>query len=133
MKKLSSAELRLRFDEVKTHLHENKKVYIAGGIGVLAGAAGSYILTGKPQVQASQRIYSLLALGCRQNLVQMTVLERRGHPGNIIKCNETGELFASQNRAADMFGISRAHLSEHLAGKTAQVKGHTFEKIGKAT
>ena len=40
------------------------------------------------------------------------------------------EVFASQNRAAEMMGLSPSRLSDHLVGKTENVKGFKFEKLG---
>jgi len=34
-----------RFDRIKKHLKENKKVYIVGGVGIIVGAVGALVLT----------------------------------------------------------------------------------------
>lgn len=45
---------------------------------------------------------------------------------------ETGEVFASQGRAADLMDIDRSNLSQHLKGRVDSVGGYTFEKLGEA-
>ena len=58
------------------------------------------------------------------------VLVRRGHPGNVIQCDETKEVFASQNRAAEVFVVSPSRMSSHLKGDLDNVDGHHFTKLG---
>ncbi len=67
------------------------------------------------------------------NVAHITMLARRGHPGNIVRCNETGELFASQRRASEMMNVSRYDLTQHLQGEQPHVKGLTFTKLGEAS
>jgi len=105
-----------KIDEIKTHISENKKFYIGLGIGVLVGVAIT------PKV--IQVMYK--SPGSTQSVV------RRMHPGNVIKCNETGEIFASERRAADLLGLSRTTLGQHLKGNQNAVNGLTFTKIGEA-
>lgn len=62
----------------------------------------------------------------------ITYLERRGHPGNIIRCKDTGEVWASQNRCADVMNISRTSLKRHLDGLVENVDGFRFEILGEA-
>ena len=57
-------------------------------------------------------------------------LARRGHPGNVIKCVETGEVFASQNRAAAAYGISAKALRNSLRGLKETAGGYHFEFVG---
>lgn len=110
------------------HVKENRTAYIVGGVCFAAGAAGSALLLHQSVIVDS---FKFQWKTVTHNEVT-TVLARRGHPGNIIKCNETGELFSSQNRAADLLGINPAILSQHLNGKLASANGHTFTKLGEA-
>lgn len=50
----------------------------------------------------------------------------------LVRCNETGEVFASQNRAADLLKIPKSLLTGHLNGKFESANGLTFERIGEA-
>lgn len=55
---------------------------------------------------------------------------RAGHPGFIVKCNETRRIFSSAKKAAEVMGLSKAALSRHLNGKQDDVSGYTFTKLG---
>lgn len=113
---------------IKTHLRENKKVYIVGGSALLIGFTGGALYA----AGGIQIIDSFNFLKWASPHTSFTVLIRRGHPGNIVKCIETGELFGSQNHAAAANGMSRSMLSQHLNGKTEAAKGLHFEKLGEA-
>lgn len=95
----------------------------------MVGAAAAYLY--KPNVKVITDSYNLKFKSPTINEVT-TILARRGHPGNLLRCNETGEVFASQGRAADLMGLSRGRLSQHVNGKLDDVGGYTFEKIGEA-
>lgn len=105
-----------KFEQIKTHISENKKTYLVFGLGVVVGV----VITPK----VVQVIYK--SPGSTQTVV------RRMHPGNIVLCEQTGEIFASQNRACDLLGVSRSQLKQHLNGSRASVNGLTFKKLGEA-
>lgn len=117
---------------VKTKVKDNKQLIIGLGVGLAVGAIGTYFL--KPNVKASIDNAQILSWKPINNSVNeiITVLARRGHPGWIIRCKETGEVFASQNRAAEVMGISKGVLSGHLNGKLDNAAGYTFERIQEA-
>lgn len=117
-----------RIGKAVEHVKENRTAYIVGGACFAAGAAGSALLLHQGVIVDS---FKFQWKTVTHNEVA-TVLARRGHPGNIIKCNETGELFASQNRAAQMLGLNPSQLAQHLGGKLPHVQGHTFTKLGEA-
>jgi hypothetical protein len=113
---------------VKLHVKEHKETYIASSVTALLAIAGTLAVTsGSKAVQLSP-----LSFAYKSTLVQTAVLTRRGHPGFVVKCNETGELFASIQRAAELMNISRPNLSAHLNGRLPQVSGYTFTKLGEA-
>lgn len=117
-----------QIEEIKTHFKKNKKFYIVGGISLTVGAVGgACLMSGGVQIVDAFKL-----VNWKSSHTSMTVLIRRGHPGNIIKCLETGELFASQNRAASLNGISASNLSQHLSGKYDHAGGLHFEKLGEA-
>lgn len=60
------------------------------------------------------------------------IIAALGDPGNVVKCLETGEHYASQGQAARNLGVNVARISEHLGGKLENVKGKHFEVLGKA-
>ncbi len=65
-----------------------------------------------------------------ENFVTMIA---RGHPGNVVKCNETGIAYPSQMLCAIDNNINAASLSLHLRGLKENVKNLTFTKVGPAT
>lgn len=119
-----------RIQDTKQHIHENYKVYIAAGVGLVVGAAAVYLAGDNQSVTVDSWKIELFKWKSPTTNNVETVMVRRGHPGNTIRCNETGELFASQNRAAAVMGISAPRLSEHLSGKNPHVDGYTFTNLG---
>lgn len=117
-------------EKTKNHFKRNRKIYISAGIGLTAGVAVGLLLNTK-NIQIVDAIKLQYKSPTTNNITQVN-LARRGHPGNVIVCNETGELFASQNRAADLLGLNRSNLSSHLKGKNPHVNGLTFRKVGEA-
>lgn len=119
-----------KLDKIRTHISENRKVYIAAGVGVAVGAvavgAGLY---GR-QIIVNDALN--VSVNSPKTNIVIANLARRGHPGNIIRCVETGEVFASQNRAAEAMEISASTLARHLKGLRDHVGGNTFEYIQEA-
>lgn len=115
-------------EKIKIHFRENKKLYIAGGISLTVGVVGGAFLTSN----GVQIVDSFKLVNWKSSHESVTVLVRRGHPGNIVKNLETGELFASQNRAAAMNGINKGEMSKHLRGLQESINGLHFEKLGEA-
>src|SRR5699024_11170397 len=115
--------------KVKGHFKKHKVKYIVGGTClVVGGAVGVYL--GNKGIINIQLVNTGVV---EQHLTidkSINVLTRRGHAGNIVRCVETGETFASQNRACDLLGLNRADLSNHLNGVKDEVKGLTFERVG---
>lgn len=127
-----------KIEKVKTHVKENKKLYIGIGIGVAVGVTVTVILAKTDVINITDSFK--LELGTIKyksptttNNIVVTELARRGHPGNMIMCNETGEVFASQNRAAELLGLSPSNLSQHLKGRQPSVSGFTFTNLGEAS
>lgn len=119
-------------EKTRKHLRENKKVYIAGAIGVAAGAVAVLLLAkdGSPLVRNSNENKALLIWKPKQTIE--VFIEALGDPGNIIQDTTTGTIYASQNQAAIALGVYPARISEHISGKLPDIKGHVLEKIGKA-
>lgn len=114
-----------RLQKVKTHLKENKKVYLVGGACLVIGALGGLAYSrNKKNIIAQINYKSPGALN--------VYIEALGDPGNIVQDTTTGIVYASQGQAAKELGLSAARISEQLAGKRGHVQGHVFEKLGKA-
>lgn len=115
---------------VRRHFKRNADVYKGAGIatGTLAVLA---VIVGWQNESIRQSVQQINLFSDVDN-VQIAMLERRGHPGNVIRCNETGETFASQNRTAEACKVNAGKLSEHLNGKREHVNGMTFTKLAEA-
>jgi DNA endonuclease I-HmuI-like, NUMOD-like domain len=105
-------------EKIKVHFRKNQKLYLGIGIGVLI-------------TLAIRRPVSIAPIFNNTNAV-ITDLSRRGHPGKIVRCNETGEVFASISRGAEVMGINRPNLTSHLNGRLPHANGYTFEVLGEA-
>ena len=119
--------------KVKGHFKRNKDTYIVGGACLTAGVVIGVVVSKSVRSESDDVITNVKGIFIKSPVTTNVHLERRGHPGNVIRCNETGEIFASQRRAAEVMGISRMALSNQLSGKVDSVKGYTFEKLGEAS
>ena len=120
-----------KIDKIRTHISENKNVYIAAGVGVTVGA----VLVGGMFYGRQVIINDSLNVSVNSPKTNIVVanLTRRGHPGNIIRCVETGEVFASQRRAAEALGLNRIDIYKMLKGELDNVKGLSFENLGESS
>lgn len=119
-------------DKIKKHFRDHKEAYITGGVCLVVGAAVTYLVVKGDKILESDEAVKLINIIKGDHNTIITVLERRGHPGNMLLCNETGEVFASQNRAAELLGISATTLSRHLRGDNPHAGGFTFTNLGEA-
>lgn len=115
--------------KVKSHFRKYKNKYIVGSTCTIVGVGiGSYL--GNKGIINLQLINTGKVEQVLNIDKSINILSRRGHAGNVVRCIETGETFASQNRAAEVYGINPGVLSSHLSGKMKDAKGYTFEKVG---
>jgi hypothetical protein len=118
-----------RIDRIKLHFKEHKREYLIGTGCFVAGVA-TVVLLRRSEIVTKN--VSLLSYKPVQVNEVTTILTRRGHPGNIILCNETGEVFASMRRACTTLGINRFDMHRYFEGKIPSVGKYTFEKLGEA-
>jgi len=69
-------------------------------------------------------------LSRNNNVVSVVEREGRGHPGYIVRCIETGDMFLSQKEVAKAYNCPDSILSMHLRGKIPDFAGHHFERVG---
>jgi hypothetical protein len=117
-----------QFEKVKRHLSKNRWVYIGTGSGVITGLLVAKALPKMTVVYGHQ--FQMFAWKSSQTVE--VFIEALGDPGNIVQDVTTGTVYASQGQAARALHVSPARISENLAGKLPDVKGHIFKKIGKA-
>ena len=122
-----------KLDKVKQHFKRNSKLYLGIGIGtgvtIVCGVVFANTSTGKNYINCFNVNWKSTF---KPTTVIVTELERRGHPGYIIRCLETDKKYASQNHAAELLKINPSDLSKHLNGERDSVKGLTFERLGEA-
>ena len=132
-------------DQIKEHVSEHKALYIVGSLGVVAGFTCIIVrgqCPGVPRVPESSvpRVLDgpttvtarpLSFFSTRQTTNVVNVIERtgRGHPGYIVHCVETQELFPSQYEAARQLNTSPSIVSGHLNGKLPDVNGVHLERV----
>jgi hypothetical protein len=118
-------------EKVKTHLRENKKVYIASGVGLAVGAVSVFLVMrykgGSAEIINMPRFWSP-----GDNNIMKVVINALGDPGNVVQCVETGTIYASQGQAARELGLDAAAISKYLNGKSPHVRGNHFVVLGKA-
>ena len=124
------------FERVKDHFERNKQLYLGLGLGLCVGAGVGAAVMAYKTMSLNAHVRMIAPVSWKPHLENNQViiqsLERRGHPGTVIRCNETGESFASIRRAADVLNIDRSMLKRHLEGVTPDVNGKTFTALGDA-
>ena len=125
-------------ESVSNHFKRHKTLYLTGGVAIVAVVGTTLyfkkiVIPREIDTHVSASIKNIV-IGNHNTVhnTQYTKVIRRGHPGFVVRCVETGELFASQNRAADLLGLDRTALSKHLNGKTEHLNGLHFERVGLA-
>lgn len=123
--------------KVKTHFRENKKTYIAFGGGI-AFAAITMLLVRDRHAKTRGVSDGLDAVTVRplsflsnqkNNIVTVIEREGRGHTGYIVRCLETGDIYTSQNQAANAMGIPASVVSGQITGKFPDADGYHFERL----
>ena len=114
--------------KVKGHFKKHKVKYIVGGTCAVVGVGVGVYLGNKGIINV--QLVNTGEVTQVQNIDKsINILTRRGHAGNIIRCVETGDVFASQNRAAELLGLNKFEVSKHIRGLQDNVEGLHFEKI----
>jgi hypothetical protein len=124
-----------KVEEVKAHIRTHRQKYIFAGSCVLSAAAGAGAMKvlGAEQIAIVDSIkLTLLSWKSPTTNTITQLLVRRGHPGNVVQCLETGEVFASQNAAAVSMGLNPGEVSKQVRGLIPDVRGHTFMMLGEA-
>lgn len=117
-----------RIQKIKTHVQENKKVYIGTGVGILVGSVVTLTATRKTVIIVD----SLKLINWKSPHTSQIILPALGDPGNVVQCLETGSIYASQGQAARELGVAPQAVSAHLKGAMPDLKGKHYKRIGKA-
>lgn len=119
-----------RTQKVKDHFKKHKGVYIGVGVGLTAGVVIGTAASNTSVVNINvQKLFNWKTSDVTTNVTNVQVV-RRASPGKTIFCPDTGEQWASISRAAEVLGVSRSAIQNHLAGKTPNVLGLTLKNLG---
>lgn len=88
--------------DIKQHVKDHRDLYIGLAVGL---AVGGICLNNKSINTGIQGMFVW-----KPHNVTETVLTPRVHPGYIVRARDTGEVFASKRRAAQVLGVSRENL-----------------------
>lgn len=117
--------------KIKEHFGKHKTSYVVGGAALVTGVGVGVIIANRTSaVYSKNQIVGVVNWKPKQTIE--VFIEALGDPGNIIQDLDTGIIYASQNQAARALGVPPARFSEYFAGKISHIKGHNFEKLGKA-
>lgn len=122
-------------ENVKDHFKKHKTAYIIGGVAVVSVAVGfavGFSTYRRLDIQAQAKAQVVGLINWKSPAIANAVVVPQGHPGFVIQCNETGEIFMSQNQAAKAMDVNPSTLSGHLNGKYDNAGGNTFTRLGVA-
>jgi hypothetical protein len=116
----------------RNHFRRNRSKYFAGGICLIVGSLiGMYASRVKRQPVEVEPVRPQLVEDILGNDI-IKHIGRNGHPGNVIYCNETKQVFRSHREATRELGINSRDLWEYLKGLKGNARGYTFKKLGEA-
>lgn len=117
------------FEQIKTHVDRNKKVYTGVGIGVGVSLAGVAVLCkfSNPDLKPTQK---LLVLGKARDVNQVMVnFIERSTPSKPVHLLGSTQYFDSVSDAARKLGLDRSLISKNVNGHIPDVKGYTFKAL----
>ncbi len=123
-KQMDQIAQRIKEQKIGQHLKDHWKYYAIG----LGGVGVGLVASNRIQVANSFNII----FKSQVNQIAIQSLARRGHPGSVTQCVETGERAASINRMAEIMSLPATSIKNQLAGRTPDVKGYTFKILGEA-
>ena len=126
--------MRQRLETIKTHIMDNKRIYVVGvsslTLGILIGAA----CKNRPIniVNTVAPSFNNTVAPIMNNSSSSTV-DLGGYARKLVRCNETGFIWESVKDAAEAMGVSSAMMSRHLNGAREHISDKTFSIIGLGT
>lgn len=110
--------------ETNDNFYSKNKTKIKVVCGVAAGIVVGVLLTKNSDVLVNSIKNNVYILG--NNNTVTTELARRGHPGFLIQVVETGEVFASKNRALSVLNLNWAQLEKKIQSGAIKVLGEAL-------
>jgi hypothetical protein len=125
------------------HFKRNKGKYISGGLCLMVGSVvGVYLSINRRAVDAANTFKTIVPAtitmpkvnddAILESLNIVSHIGRNGHPGNVIYCNETKQVFKSHREAARELGIDCRDLWAYFKGLKSSARGYTFKGFGEA-
>jgi len=122
--------------DIKKQFEKHKLAYSCVATGVVVAGITAIIMRSIASQHISraigvtaQRTIGVLGKNVVISNVSYISANRQGPPSWVVRCKETGNIFASQAKAAIEMGLSKEHISNHLNGTRDNVNGYTFERI----
>lgn len=134
----SKIEKYVKDQKIGQHVSEHSEFYIRAGIAVgvagftaviMRGFASQPIRVGNVTDAAHGGIVSVMGKKAVMSNVSFISSYRQGSPSWVVRCLESGEIFASQRQAALAMNIPQSELSKHLNGHFDTAHGRHFERI----
>lgn len=130
MLEIESDRKEVTIEKIRTHLNNNKKVYLIGVGCLIVGAIGGVAFSTK-SIQIVDNLNIKIKSPTTNTVI--TILERRACMEPIpVRCVETGEVFGSIRRAGELLKLPRRKIGSQLIGKLPSVGGLTFEFVNLA-
>ena len=114
-----------RRERLRWHFKRHKGAYIAGAVMFVVGGA-TIALIARHQVIMNDNFNVKVNSPTNNYVTQLAV---RGNVGIPVRNTDTGEVFGSINRAAEVHDISRSSVQNLIKGTVDSVKGVKLEKL----
>lgn len=116
-----------KFENIKNHIRENKKVYVVGASCLVVGAGVGAVLvtTGGISIAVSGDNNQIVGKARTVNQVMVELVER-STPSKPVHLEGTNLYFSSLNEAARETGHSISKLSRHINGHIPDINGDVF-------
>jgi hypothetical protein len=118
-----------RYQKVKQHLKDNKKIYLAMSGSVVFAGISCFIVRGIASQRIDRGISVVADRSVVTNNVSLISSRRQGAPSWVIRCLETGKILSSQLSAAKEMELPASEISKQLNGIMDHVRGYHFERI----
>lgn len=119
------------FYNVKTHIEENKTVYIAAASSIATGALVAMIVRTKPVTVVTNIAPVISPIFNNDN--SSNVVNFAGHAHKIVRGNANGQIWGTVTEAAEAAGVELSRMSRHLNGHIPHIDGETYSIIGMGT
>ena len=121
-------DIKKTADDVVEHVKRNKWTYIVG----LTFGTVIVILLVKNNQMVLNATGKAIAVGYKAvaNNTETTkiIMETPGNSGNIVM-DDLGNIFMSQNKAAEALGVTKQAVANHLKGEIPNLNGRILKKV----